>query len=211
MVTALGIDVRQAFTLVFALGGAAAALAGVLGGVYLGSVSPGQGTSLLIFAFIVVVIGGMGSIAGTAVAAVAGRAGAAVRELLPRQRDRRPVGGRCCWPRCCWSARGPDRKRRRHGDGQRDAGRSPRPGASRRPSLGPLVVLAVLLPLLDRCRVPGVLDGALNCPGTLQLLALCLVFGGIALSYDLLFGRTGLLSFGHALYFAAGTYAAASR
>ncbi|MGR6966409.1 branched-chain amino acid ABC transporter permease [Geodermatophilus sp. URMC 61] len=70
MVTALGIDVRRAFTLVFALGGAFAALAGALGGVYLGSISPGQGTSLLIFAFIVVVIGGMSSITGTAVAAV---------------------------------------------------------------------------------------------------------------------------------------------
>jgi branched-chain amino acid transport system permease protein len=71
MVTALGIDVRRAFTLVFALGGAAAALAGALSGVYYGVVDPGRGTSLLIFAFIVVVIGGFGSIGGTAVAAVA--------------------------------------------------------------------------------------------------------------------------------------------
>ncbi|GAA1847453.1 branched-chain amino acid ABC transporter permease [Asanoa iriomotensis] len=71
MVTALGIDVRKAFTLVFAIGGAAAALAGALGGVYFGSVSPGQGGSLLIFAFIVVVIGGMGSVVGSAYAAVA--------------------------------------------------------------------------------------------------------------------------------------------
>ncbi|MFB9237254.1 branched-chain amino acid ABC transporter permease [Plantactinospora siamensis] len=71
MVTALGIDVRRAFTLVFAIGGAAAALAGALGGVYFGSVSPGQGGSLLIFAFIVVVIGGMGSVVGSAYAAVA--------------------------------------------------------------------------------------------------------------------------------------------
>jgi branched-chain amino acid transport system permease protein len=71
MVTALGIDVRLAFTLVFAIGGAAAALAGALGGVYFGTVSPGQGGSLLIFAFIVVVIGGMGSVVGSAYAAVA--------------------------------------------------------------------------------------------------------------------------------------------
>lgn len=71
MVTALGIDVRKAFTLVFALGGALAALAGVLSGVYYGSVDPTRGTSLLIFAFIVVVIGGFGSIEGSAVAAVA--------------------------------------------------------------------------------------------------------------------------------------------
>ena len=38
--------------------------------VYAGSVSPGQGTSLLIYAFIVVVIGGFGSIGGTAIAAL---------------------------------------------------------------------------------------------------------------------------------------------
>ena len=71
MVQALGIDVRRTFTLVFALGGSLAALAGVLSGVYYGSVDPTRGTSLLIFAFIVVVIGGFGSIEGSAVAAVA--------------------------------------------------------------------------------------------------------------------------------------------
>ncbi|MEU3567448.1 branched-chain amino acid ABC transporter permease [Kitasatospora sp. NPDC036755] len=70
MVTALGIDVRKAFTLVFALGGAAAALGGALGGLYFGSVNPGQGTGLLIFAFVVVVMGGMGSVTGAAVASV---------------------------------------------------------------------------------------------------------------------------------------------
>ena len=70
MVTALGIDVRRAFTLVFALGGVAAALAGVLGNVYFTTADPNRGTSLLIFAFIVVVIGGLGSLRGTAVASV---------------------------------------------------------------------------------------------------------------------------------------------
>ena len=70
MVTALGIDVRRAFTLVFAIGGVAAALAGSLSNVYFGSVVPERGTSLLIFAFIVVVIGGLGSITGSALAAV---------------------------------------------------------------------------------------------------------------------------------------------
>jgi len=69
MVQALGIDVRKAFTLVFAIGGVAAAIAGVLSGVYFNVVGPDQGTSLLIFAFIVVVIGGLGSIGGSAVAA----------------------------------------------------------------------------------------------------------------------------------------------
>lgn len=55
--------------------------------------------------------------------------------------------------------------------------------------------------------LPGLLDGPIGSAGSLQLLALCLVFGALATGYDLLLGRTGLLSFGHALYFAAGSYA----
>lgn len=70
MVQALGINVTRAFTVVFALGGALAALGGVLTGTFFGTITADQGTSLLIFAFIVVIIGGLGSIRGSAVAAV---------------------------------------------------------------------------------------------------------------------------------------------
>jgi branched-chain amino acid transport system permease protein len=71
MVRALGIDVGRAFTVVFAIGGAAAGLAGLLNSVVFSSalVDPTQGDQLLIFAFIVVVIGGLGSITGSAIAA----------------------------------------------------------------------------------------------------------------------------------------------
>jgi len=65
----------------------------------------------------------------------------------------------------------------------------------------PLLVLAVLV-LLPYSAL-------FNAPGTLNLLALCAVFAGLAAGYDLLFGRTGLLSFGHALYFAVGVYGCA--
>jgi branched-chain amino acid transport system permease protein len=76
-----------------------------------------------------------------------------------------------------------------------------------RPFLVPVAVLAVLalVPLLS-LDIPVLFDGPLDSPGTLGLLALCLVFAGVALTYDLLFGFTGLLSFGHALYFALGVY-----
>ncbi|HEY7225119.1 MAG TPA: branched-chain amino acid ABC transporter permease [Micromonosporaceae bacterium] len=71
----------------------------------------------------------------------------------------------------------------------------------------PLVVLAVFAALpYSSLSIPVLFDGPLNSPGSLQVLAICLVFGALALGYDLLFGRTGLLSFGHALYFAAGGY-----
>lgn len=70
MVTALGIDVERVFTLVFAIGGVAAALAGALGAVYFGNIDPERGTATLISAFIVIVIGGLGSFTGTALAAL---------------------------------------------------------------------------------------------------------------------------------------------
>lgn len=70
MVQALGIDVRRAFTLVFGIGGAAAGLGGVLASHYYGHIVPPMGQSLLIFAFIVTIIGGLGSLAGAAIASV---------------------------------------------------------------------------------------------------------------------------------------------
>lgn len=70
---------------------------------------------------------------------------------------------------------------------------------------GVLVALVAVLPLLD-LSVPGVLPGPTYTPGTLQLLAFAMVFAALALSYHLLFGVAGLLSFGHALYFALGAY-----
>jgi branched-chain amino acid transport system permease protein len=56
--------------------------------------------------------------------------------------------------------------------------------------------------------IPKVFDQPIDSPGTLALLAACLVYGGLALTYDVQFGFTGLLSFGHALYIALGCYLA---
>ena len=76
-----------------------------------------------------------------------------------------------------------------------------------RPFLVPVVLLVAfaLLPKVS-LDIPVLFGGPLDSPGTLGVLALCLVFAGVALTYDLLFGFTGLLSFGHALYFALGVY-----
>jgi len=68
-----------------------------------------------------------------------------------------------------------------------------------------LVAVLAILPQLS-LRVPGVLPGPTYTPGTLQLLALCMVYAALALSYNLLLGTGGMLSFGHALYFGAGAY-----
>lgn len=62
----LGLDVDRAFTLVFGIGAAVAAFGGV---VYIyRSISPGLGSSIILQAFIVVIIGGLGSFRGTVVA-----------------------------------------------------------------------------------------------------------------------------------------------
>lgn len=70
-----------------------------------------------------------------------------------------------------------------------------------------VVVVAVLavLPLLN-LTIPGILPGATYTPGSLALMSLCMVFAALALSYNLLLGSAGMLSFGHALYFGAGAY-----
>lgn len=68
-----------------------------------------------------------------------------------------------------------------------------------------LVVFMALLPLLN-ISIPGILPTPTYMPGTLALLSLCMVFASLALSYNLLLGTAGMLSFGHALYFGAGAY-----
>ncbi len=63
MVRAQGIDIRLVFTLVFAAGAALAGVAGVLGGAMLG-IYPGADFEVMLQAFAVVVIGGLGSLKG---------------------------------------------------------------------------------------------------------------------------------------------------
>jgi len=69
MLGALGVNVTLLYTLVFALGAALAALAGVMAGPIF-TVESGMGESVLILAFVVIVIGGIGSIRGAFVAAL---------------------------------------------------------------------------------------------------------------------------------------------
>jgi branched-chain amino acid transport system permease protein len=66
MVSALGVDIRRLFMLVFAFG---AMLAGIMVAPIL-SVEPGMGDNILILAFVVIVIGGIGSVRGAFIAAL---------------------------------------------------------------------------------------------------------------------------------------------
>jgi branched-chain amino acid transport system permease protein len=69
MVRGLGIDIRLLYRVVFAGGVALAALAGMIAAP-LSSVYPGMGGSVLIICFVVVVIGGIGSITGALIASL---------------------------------------------------------------------------------------------------------------------------------------------
>jgi branched-chain amino acid transport system permease protein len=69
MVAALGVDISRLYTLVFALGAGLAGLAGALVGA-IQSVQVGMGEPVLILAFVVIVIGGIGSIRGALIGAL---------------------------------------------------------------------------------------------------------------------------------------------
>jgi branched-chain amino acid transport system permease protein len=65
----LGINIERRFALVFGLGAAIASIAGLFGGPVT-QVFPGLGMAYLVPSFLVVVIGGMGSVAGAVIAAL---------------------------------------------------------------------------------------------------------------------------------------------
>jgi len=69
MIAALGVDISRLYTIVFALGAALAGLAGALVGA-IQSVQVGMGEPVLILAFVVIVIGGIGSIKGALIGSI---------------------------------------------------------------------------------------------------------------------------------------------
>ncbi len=69
MAGALGVNIQMLYTLVFGLGAVLAGLSGVMAGPLL-AVEPGMGEDMLILSFVVIVIGGIGSIRGALVASV---------------------------------------------------------------------------------------------------------------------------------------------
>ena len=83
MAGALGVNIQMLYTLVFALGAVLAGLSGVMAGPLL-AVEPGMGEDMLVLSFVVIVIGGIGSIRGAFVAAiVVGIVETVGRSILP--------------------------------------------------------------------------------------------------------------------------------
>ena len=69
MISALGVNISKLYTFVFALGAALAGLAGALVGA-IQSVEVGMGEPVLILAFVVIVIGGIGSVKGALIGSI---------------------------------------------------------------------------------------------------------------------------------------------
>jgi branched-chain amino acid transport system permease protein len=69
MLAATGVNTHLVFAIVFGIGAGLAGLAGVVGGTAL-SVSPGEDVRYLLASLVVVIVGGMGSIAGAAIGAL---------------------------------------------------------------------------------------------------------------------------------------------
>ena len=83
IIAALGVDISRLYTVVFALGAALAGVAGALVGA-IQSVQVGMGEPVLILAFVVIVIGGIGSIKGAFIGAIlVGMTDTLGRFLLP--------------------------------------------------------------------------------------------------------------------------------
>jgi branched-chain amino acid transport system permease protein len=83
MVRALGVDIRMLYTVIFGLGALLAGLAGVMAGPLL-AVQVGMGEQILILTFVVVVIGGLGSVRGAFFGALlVGMVDTSMRAFLP--------------------------------------------------------------------------------------------------------------------------------
>ena len=83
MVRALGVDIRLLYTMVFSLGALLAGLAGLMAAPLL-AVQVGMGEQILILTFVVVVIGGVGSVRGALYGAlIVGITDTLLRAFLP--------------------------------------------------------------------------------------------------------------------------------
>src|SRR5262249_10433997 len=191
MVRALGIDLNRIWLLVFGIGCALAGLAGALAGPMRGAYAE-MGVTMVIESFVVIVVGGMGSLLGAVVAGILmGQVVGMTTFLAPKLAEImvfvvmalvllvRPSGifgeaGLAEWPR---------------------------------PPSPPLVAAPPVLVSRQQVIAFGIFFAVFPFLMPYQALASqVLIFGLFALGFNLLYGYTGLLSFGHAAYYGLGAY-----
>ena len=203
MVGALGVNIKLLYTLVFGLGAALAGLAGLMQAPIL-TVQIGMGENILIVAFVITVIGGIGSIRGAFIAA-----------LLVGFVD---TLGRAFFPDLLRLVLSPERGVDRGagallhadlpGDGDRPGGAAGRavPGGPKMSGALTVrnIVVAALLAALALLPVYVALGGNVF---FLTLFTRIVILGLAAVSLNLILGYGGMMSFGHAAYLGIGGYA----
>lgn len=221
MTGVLGVNIRQIYMIVFAVGAALAGLAGMISGPIL-TVYPGMGDNILILTLVVLIIGGMGSIKGALVAALmvglidtigraylkdlaglvmsAGRANTVapavasmlIYLLMTLVLFFKPEG----------LIPPPGVKRGGHTSigGYASSGGAHKPGLLASVRM-PLLVIAVASLVL----LPWVAS-IFGKPFWIDISVRMMIFAIAALSLDLILGHAGLVSFGHALYLGLGAY-----
>lgn len=201
MMGALGVDTTRLFALVFAIGGGLAGLAGAITAPVV-SVQIGMGEPILILAFVVIVVGGLGSIRGALVGALlVGLIDTYGRFLLPQ------LFGFTLGPALSSMAiyllMAVTLAFRPQGIFPAPAssgGEAPQDHPS--PPMPRLRILAIGAAVLVLLAVP-----ALGETYYTRLITRILIFGLAALSLDIIFGFGGMVSFGHAAFLGIGAYA----
>jgi branched-chain amino acid transport system permease protein len=200
MVRTLGIDIDDYYTLTFGFGAALAGVAGIVLGAFQ-NVSPTMGSSVIIPAFVIVVLGGLGSFRGAVVGGLfVGLVQTLARTYTPFLEGLvvfllmiavllvRPTG-----------LFGTGHQEGHSGALLHGAGGGVL-SAETRAKLGYAAVAALVV-------VPFVAEATGN-TYTVTLLEDILIWALFALSLDLVLGYAGLVSLGHTLFYGAGAYAA---
>jgi branched-subunit amino acid ABC-type transport system permease component len=210
MVEALGYRIRRLFVSVFVAGSALAGLGGVMWAFYRQTLTAGMGMEVMVLVFIVIIIGGLGSVGGCfvgsiLVALVANYVGFVepklalisnilVMALVLIWRPAGPVSGGA--PMSTSPALALPARETRKGGGFLNSLLSSDLPRSRALSL---ILLAVVLVL---AATPFLFSGS----QPLSTAAKICVFIVLVASYDLLLGYTGIVSFAHTMFFGIGGY-----
>jgi branched-chain amino acid transport system permease protein len=204
MVRKLGIDIDRYYTLIFGFGAALAAVAGVILGGYL-NVNPNMGGSFIIPAFIVVVLGGLGSFRG----AVFGGLLVGITQTLLRTYVSSLEGlivfllmivVLLVRPRGLFGTETGE-----HGGEEGDLYVGSRGGVLTQATRSKLGVLAVALLVLAPPAVVALTGNTFY----VSLLNEMLIWAIFALSLDFVMGYAGLVPLGHTLFYGVTAYAAA--
>ena len=187
----LGINVDRVFMIVFGIGAMAAGFAGIVNAPVV-SLTPGIGDDILVETFVVVVIGGVGSFPGAVLGGlIAGRDHQHHLDGQPRLRLRHAV----C--RHDAGAGGPAARLARHRRAANDDGHL---------MLEAAPFLIETLTAIGLIAAPFVLPYLGFAPNTVNRI---LVWACSVIGFDILFGFTGLLSFGQSAFYGTGGFVAA--